>query len=125
MAPFMSNTRPRSIVLRSNRQPRAYRTYEDWQAQQENDTRTAEQRGIRVGSSVMWRHKQDNNIITDRATVVAVADNIVTLKVKDVRERTCSAPISAIVSSDDERLSMRDISRRAYPLSQPETPGAS
>ncbi len=119
----MSNTRPRSIVLKGGHQPRIYRTYEDWQAQQQNDTRTAEQRGIRVGSPVMWRHKHNDIIITDRATVLSISNETVTLKVKDVHDRTCNAHISAIVSSEDDRLSMRDLNRRTFLLSQSGTAG--
>ena len=117
----MSNTRPKSIVLKGNHQQRVYRTYEDWETQQQNDPRTPEQRGIRIGSSVMWRHKQDNVIVTDRASVLAIAGEAVTLKVKDVHERTCVAHIKSIVSHDDERLSMRDINRRAFFNTQSET----
>lgn len=98
----MSNTRSKSIALNSA-QPRVYRTFEDWQAEQERDTRTPEQRGIRVGSSVMWRHKHNGIIMTDRATVLAISGNTITLQVKDIKERTCSANVNEIVSNDDDR----------------------
>jgi hypothetical protein len=79
-----------------------YRTFEDWKADQERDTRTPEERGIRVGSSVMWRHKQDRVIVTDRALVLAISGDTLTLQVKDVQERTCSVHIREIVVSEDD-----------------------
>lgn len=99
---LMNNSRSRSIALNSA-QPRIYRTFEDWQAEQLRDKRTPEERGIRVGSSVMWRHKENGIIVTDRATVTAIAGNTITLQVKDVRERTCQADINEIVSNDDDK----------------------
>lgn len=98
----MSNTRPKSIAL-NGAQPRVYRTYEDWLAEQARDKRTPEERGIRIGSSVMWRHKDNGIIVTDRATVTAISGNTITLQVKDVRERTCLADVNEIVSNDDDR----------------------
>ena len=74
------------------------RTFEDWQTDQANDLRTPEQRGICVGSPVMWRRRTSNNIIlTERATVVAITDDVLTLLVKDVTTRTCQANIREIV----------------------------
>ncbi len=99
---FMSNSRSRSIAL-SSAQPRVYRTFEDWQAEQQRDKRTPEERGIRVGSSVMWRHRDNGIIVTDRATVTAISGNTITLRVKDVQERTCQADVSEIVNNDDDK----------------------
>lgn len=102
MAFFMNNSRSKSIALNSA-QPRVYRTFEDWQAEQLRDKRTPEERGIHVGSSVMWRHKDNGIIVTDRATVTAISGNTITLRVKDVQERTCQADVAEIVVSDDEK----------------------
>jgi hypothetical protein len=98
----MNNRRPKSIALNGGSQPRVYRTFEDWEAEQERDTRTPEERGIRVGSSVMWRHKQKGVIVTERATVLAISDETLTLQVKDVQDRTCRVHIREIVVSEDD-----------------------
>jgi hypothetical protein len=89
--------------LGNGSQPRVYRTFEDWESEQQRDTRTPEERGIRIGSSVMWRHKQGTVIITDRATVTAIAGNMLTLVIKDVKERTCTVDVREVVSNDNER----------------------
>ncbi len=103
----MNSTRPKSIAL-NNAQPRIYRTFEDWQADQLRDTRTPEERGINVGGSVMWRHRtQGNIIITDRALVLAISGNNITVQVKDVREHTHQVHVNEIVSTEDERSSKR------------------
>lgn len=98
----MSNSRARSIALNSA-QPRTYRTFEDWQAEQQKDTRTPEERGIRVGLSVMWRHKHNGIILTDRAAVTAISGEMITLQVKDVQERICQVHVREIVSNDDDK----------------------
>lgn len=98
----MSNSRSKSIALNAA-QPRVYRTFEDWQAEQLRDKRTPEERGIHVGSSVMWRHKDNGIIVTDRATVTAISGNTITLRVKDVQERTCQVDLTEIVVGDDEK----------------------
>lgn len=97
----MRNSRSKSIAL-NGAQPRVYRTYEDWKSEQERDSRTPEERGIRVGSSVMWRHMHNGIIVTDRALVLAIADATLTLQVKDVTEKICEAHISEIVSNSDD-----------------------
>lgn len=98
----VSNSRSKSIALNSA-QPRVYRTFEDWQAEQLRDKRTPEERGIHVGSSVMWRHKDNGIILTDRATATAISGNTITLRVKDVQERTCQADLTEIVVGYDEK----------------------
>lgn len=98
----MRNTRSKSIALGGGPQPRVYRTFEDWESEQQRDTRTPEERGIRVGSSVMWRHKQDRVIVTDRALVLAISGDTLTLQVKDVQERTCSVHVREIVTNEDD-----------------------
>lgn len=98
----MPKPRPKSIVLRGNPQPRPQQTYESWQAEQMKDQRSPEERGIKVGSSVMWRHRENRIIITERAIVTDISGNTLTLLVKDVQARTCTADIHEIVSSADE-----------------------
>ena len=97
----MRSSRSKSIALGNTAQQRVYRTFEDWQSDQQRDNRTPEERGIRVGSSVMWRHKQDRIIVTDRATVLAISDNTLTILIKDVKERTCEVNVSEVVSGED------------------------
>ena len=113
----MTNTtpprrRPKSIVLKSGYQPRVYRTYEDWLATQKLDTRTPNERGIHVGSPVMWRHKHNGIIISDRVTVLAITDNTLTVSVKDVKERTCKIHVDEVAGEEDRRLSMWGTSER-------------
>jgi hypothetical protein len=97
------STKPKSIALSNNAQ-RVYRTYEDWESEQKRDTRTPEERGIKIGSSVMWRHRTGNGIIvTDRAQVVAIKEDHVTLLVKDVQERTVEVHVNEIVTDDAGR----------------------
>ncbi len=97
------STKPKSIALSNNAQ-RVYRTYEDWESEQKRDTRSPEERGIKVGSSVMWRHRTGNGIIvTDRAQVTAINDERITLQVKDVRERSVEVHINEIVTADESR----------------------
>jgi hypothetical protein len=108
------NSRPKSIVLNNGPQSRVYRTFEEWEAERQNDTRTPEERGIKVGSAVMWRHRNNGIILTERATVEAITDNTLTLQVKDVQTRTCSVNIQEIVDSTDDRLAARDANRRAF-----------
>lgn len=97
------STKPKSIALSNNAQ-RVYRTYEDWESEQKRDTRTPEERGIKIGSSVMWRHRTDNGIIvTDRAQVQAIKDDLVTLLVKDVQERSVEVHVNEIVTDDAGR----------------------
>ncbi len=97
------STKPKSIALSNNAQ-RVYRTYEDWESEQKRDTRSPEERGIKVGSSVMWRHRTSNGIIvTDRAQVTAINNERITLQVKDVRERSVEVHINEIVTADESR----------------------
>jgi hypothetical protein len=111
----MNKAKPRSIVLKNGPQAREYRTFEDWQAEQGRDERSPEERGIKVGSSVMWRHRHNGIIVTERATVSSITDSTLTLEVKDVKTRTCSAHIREIVNTADEHPSPRDAYRRSYP----------
>lgn len=95
------STKPKSIALSNNAQ-RVYRTYEDWESEQKRDTRSPEERGIKVGSSVMWRHRTANGVIvTDRAQVVAINEDRITLQVKDVREHSVEVHVNEIVTTDD------------------------
>lgn len=100
---MMKSPRSKSIALGNGSQPRVYRTFEDWESEQKRDTRTPEERGIRVGSSVMWRHKHNGIIVTDRATVTAISNNKLTLLIKDVKERTSTVDVREVVSNDNER----------------------
>ena len=110
----MANSRPKSIALQGGHQPRVYRTFEDWQAEQQHDVRTPEERGIHIGSSVMWRHRHERIIVTERATVVAISENTLTLEVKDVKTRTCSAQVWEIVSNEMDRPSVRELNQNRF-----------
>jgi hypothetical protein len=110
--PKRTGPRPKSIVLKNGVQPRVYQTFEDWQALQARDMRTPRERGIDIGSSVMWRHRANGIIATDRATVLAVAENTLTIQVKDIETRTCDVNIHEIVSNDDDRAKIREPFRR-------------
>jgi len=95
------STKPKSIALSNNAQ-RVYRTYEDWESEQKRDTRSPEERGIKVGSSVMWRHRTENGVIvTDRAMVLAINEQLITLQVKDVQEHSVEVHVNEIVTTDD------------------------
>ena len=100
---MVRTTRPKSIVIGNNHATRVYRTFEDWEAQQQQDQRTPEERGIRVGSAVMWRHRQNQLIVSDRAMVLAIAGETLTLQVKDAQDRTCEVHVREIVITDDNR----------------------
>lgn len=98
------NTRPKTGYYRSNQTARDKPTFEEWQTAQAADVRTPEQRGIGVGSSVMWRRRNGNVIVTERAIVVAIAESTLTLLVKDVEARTCQAHVREIVSTPAEHM---------------------
>ena len=118
----MNNTkpRPRSIALKGSPQLRVYRSFEDWESDQRADLRTPEQRGIGVGTPVMWRHRNDRVIITERAIVMAVDNDVLTLQVKDVETRICSANVNEIVSNQFGHLSLTEANRRAFLANQME-----
>ncbi len=119
----MAYTRRKSIVLNSANNERVYRTFQDWQAEQLLDVRTAAQRGIQVGSPVMWRHMHKNVIVTDRAIVVTISDDdMLTLTIKDVKERACCVHVREIVNSSSDRLSlsMHEMNRNSYLSNQTE-----
>jgi hypothetical protein len=97
----MSYTSRRSIALGKRAPERTYRTFEEWQAEQLLDLRSPTERGIMIGTPVMWRHKDANVIVTDRAIVTAMSGDMLTLLVKDVRERTCDAHIREIVNNSE------------------------
>jgi hypothetical protein len=120
----MNNSRPRnkSIALKGSPQARVYRTFEDWQAEQQADLRTPEQRGIRIGSPVMWRHRANQVIVTERAIVAAIDDQMLTLHVKDVETRTCNARVSEIVDNQSGLHSLAQTNRRAFIANQMEAP---
>jgi hypothetical protein len=117
---IMRTSRPKSIVLKSNPQNRVYRTFEDWQAEQKLDTRTPQERGIRIGSAVMWRHRHNGLILSDRVTVMDIVDNTLTVTVKDVQERVCQIDISEVVANEDDRMSVREANA---PTNTPAKPG--
>src|SRR6266542_3000817 len=107
----MYKMKPKSDDDAANNQGRTRRTFDDWQADQQSDSRTPAQRGIEVGAPVMWRYRNGRVIITERATVTAISGNTLTLRVKGVEERTCDVPLNEIVSNDEDRAS-RDTYRR-------------
>ncbi|NJM40324.1 MAG: hypothetical protein HC853_05945 [Anaerolineae bacterium] len=118
----MRTSRPKSIVLKGGAQPRVYRTFEDWQAEQKLDTRTPNERGIRIGSAVMWRHKHNGLILSDRATVLAINHNTLTVTVKDVKQRTCDIDISEVVVNEEDRMSVREAEAPADKTDKADTP---
>ncbi len=99
-------SKPRSIVINSRTLDRNYGTFKEWQTKQSLDERTPEERGIRVGSAVMWRHMVNNVIVTDRGTVLEIDGNTLTLQIKDSEIRTGNANIQEIVSSTEDRLGL-------------------
>ncbi len=109
-------------MLKNGAQARVYRTFEDWQAAQEKDQRTPGERGIKVGALVMWRHRDGSIISTDRATVIAIVENTLTIQVKDVELRTCDVNIHEIVNTEDDRLALRETNRRLYQGNRSGTP---
>lgn len=117
----MAYSRRKSIVLNSAASQRVYRTFEDWQAEQALDLRTPNERGILIGSPVMWRHMHKKVIVTDRAIVLAIEEDTLTIRVKDVKERTCVIHVREVVNRTDDRLSlsMQEMNRNSYLSSQP------
>jgi hypothetical protein len=109
----------KSIVLKGSQpsQPTVYATFKDWQDKQARDTRTPEERGIKVGAAVLWRHKRNKIIVTDRATVQEVRGNKLILQVKDVDAKIVTVHVREIVSSEDNHLNMREMNQRSYLLS--------
>jgi hypothetical protein len=107
--------KPKSIVLNYRTIQRVYSTFSEWQAKQQLDLRSPEQRGICVGSSVMWRYLRNNVIITDRATVLNIAGNRLTLQIRDVQDRVAEADVHEIVNNTEDRLalSLHEIDKRA------------
>ena len=100
----MSNGQRKSIALNSSAAERVYRTFEDWRAEQLRDSRNPAERGIKIGASVMRRYMRNHIIITDRATVLKIEGDMVTLRVKDAREHTCEVNVAEIVSDSEERV---------------------
>lgn len=98
--------KPKSIVLNRRNMQRVYTTFAEWQAKQELDVRTPAQRGIGVGSMVMWRTSNNGVITTDRAIVLEIVDNKLTLQVKGVPERVGTADLREIVSNSEDRLAL-------------------
>ncbi len=111
--------RRKSIVLRGSQPPQIYRTYRDWQETQKRDTRTAHERGIQVGSPVLWRHKDKHIIVTDRALVTEISPSgkTLTLQVKGVKDSSVSVHVREIVIGEDTHLSMREMNQRTYLMS--------
>lgn len=107
--------KPKSIVLNYRTVQRVFSTFADWQAKQQLDERTPAQRGIGIGSSVMWRYMRNNVITTDRGIVLAISGDTLTLQIKDVQDRTGSADIHEIVSNTEDRLalSLHEIDKRS------------
>lgn len=117
----MAYSRRKSIVLNSATSQRVYRTFEDWQADQLLDQRTPTERGIQVGSPVMWRHMHKKVIVTDHAIVLEIVEDRLTIRVKDVKERTCTIHVREVVNRTDVRLSlsMQEMNRNSYLSNQP------
>jgi hypothetical protein len=103
----MNKSRPRFVKDEKKQEPHlpTHQTFEEWQTEQQRDARTPEQRGIKIGTSVLWRHRANLVIVTDRATVVAIQDNTLTLQVKDVETRICVADVHEIVDNQTGRVS--------------------
>ena len=116
----MAYARRKSIVLGGAASQRVYRTFEDWQAEQLLDLRTPAERGIQIGSPVMWRHRHKKVIVTDRAIVMEIDGNRLTIRVKDIEERTCRIHVREIVNRTDDRLSLslHEMNRNSYLSSQ-------
>lgn len=118
-APIAPKNRRKSIVLRGSQPPQIYRTYRDWQETQKRDNRTAHERGIQIGSPVLWRHKTKHIIVTDRAIVTAISPSgkTLTLQVKGVQDTSVSVHVREIVIGEDTHLSMREMNQRTYLMS--------
>ena len=114
--------RPKSIALKRGYQPRVYKTFEDWQSDQKRDSRTPEQRGIKVGGSILWRHRANKIILTERATVLSIKDNTLTISIKDVKTRTVTVDIHEIVNSSDDRMSVTETVTPIAPVPLVKTP---
>jgi hypothetical protein len=117
----MAYARRKSIVLSSAASQRIYRTFEDWQADQALDLRTPAERGIQIGSPVMWRYRHEKVIVTDRAIVLEVNGDRLMVRVKDVKERTCDIHVQEVVNRTDDRLSLSltEMNRNSYLSTQP------
>lgn len=117
----MAYARRKSIVLSSAASQRVYRTFEDWQADQALDLRTPAERGIQVGSPVMWRYRHERVIVTDRAIVLEINGDRLMVRVKDIKERTCDIHVQEVVNRTDDRLSLSltEMNRNSYLSSQP------
>ncbi|MCX6019135.1 MAG: hypothetical protein NTZ50_11675 [Chloroflexi bacterium] len=99
----MASAQRKSIVLNSAASNRVFRTFADWQAEQAADSRSPGERGIMVGSSVLWRYQADHIIVTERAVVQSIEGEMLTLLVKDSHTRTCQVHVREIVNTSDER----------------------
>jgi hypothetical protein len=118
----MQKPRNQSIVLKGSPTAQVYRSFEDWQAEQQADLRTLAQRGIQIGSMVMWRYRADGVITTERAIVLAIEDQTLTLQVKGVEVRTCTAHVNEIVSSPFGHHVLAQTKRNTFIANQMETP---
>jgi len=119
----MAYSRQRSIALNNAASQRIYRTFADWQAEQLLDERTSTQRGLQVGSCVMWRHMHGKLIVTDRATILEMLDgDRLLVRVKDVSEYTCDIHMREVVNRSDDHapLTYQEMKRRTYLQSQVE-----
>ena len=116
----MAYARRKSIVLGGAASQRIYRTFEDWQTEQSLDLRSPAERGIQVGSPVMWRHRHKNVIVTDRAIVMGIEGDQLTIRVKDIEEHTCDIHVREVVNRTDDRLSLslHEMNRNSYLSSQ-------
>jgi hypothetical protein len=121
----MAYARRKSIVLSNAASQRVYRTFEDWQAEQSLDLRTPAERGIQVGSPVMWRYRNEKVIVTDRAIVLEIIGDRLMILVKDIKERTCDIHVQEVVNRTDDRLSLslHEMNRNSY-LSSQSGPGS-
>jgi hypothetical protein len=99
----MAPAQRKSIVLNSAASNRVFRTFADWQAEQAADARSPAERGIIVGSSVLWRYQAERIIVTERAVVQEIEGDMLILLVKDAESRICRVHVREIVNTSEDR----------------------
>ncbi len=69
----------------------------------------------------MWRYRNEKVIITDRAIVLEILGDQLTIRVKDIEERTCDIHVREVVNRTDDRLSLslHEMNRNSFLSSQP------
>lgn len=70
----------------------------------------------------MWRYRDQKVIFTDRAIVLEITGDRLTIRVKDVKERTCDIHVREVVNRSDDRLSLslHEMNRNSYLSTQPD-----